>query len=331
MTTVAARPPPPPPRGGTGGTGRGTGGTGGKASRGRGGRGAASRGRGAASRGRVVRFGDIQNHINAHSGSGTNPKYSIALNEIQNDCKKDKHWIWYIFPQVKGLSTTTPNPGSNQDKYDINNLEHAKSFLENNTLRQHYLEISKEVLTCLNNLKTLNNIFDGNYKKVISSWTLFHYAAKEKLKDNNANEKDDLDEIIKTIEEANTKNYFDYDSNTYSKLGSQPTTAATATATATTAATATTIAVESGGPPPTSTATTATTTTPTTTTIRTAFIPVTSPTTFIDAVSNREETVKMNNLDIKFKIYTAKDGTEIYEFTSDAEKGKMIQVLKSYY
>ena len=204
---------PPPPGAATAAARRGTGaGTGaGKGT----GRGTASRGRGGTGAGTgagKVRFvtNDIQNHINAHSGSSTNPKYDDALKEIQNSiCKKTTGWISYIFPQVKGLPTTTPNPGSNQGKYDIKDLNHAKSFLRDDTLRQHYLEISKAVLTCLNNSKTLNNIFDSNDVKVISSWTLFHYAAKEKLNDNNANEKDDLNEIIKTIEKANTLKYFD--------------------------------------------------------------------------------------------------------------------------
>lgn len=290
----------------------------GTASRGRGGRGTGGRGTG----GRGVRFSDIQNHIDAHNnGDGSNLKYTEALKEIKN-CNKQSDWIWYIFPQVKGLSTTTPNPGNNQGKYDIKDLDHAKNFLRDNTLRQNYLKISQAVLTCLKNSNTLKGIFNGDDKKVISSWTLFHYAAKEKLKDNKPNEKDNLDEIIQTIEEAKTKGYFnDYDSNTYSKLGSQPTTAATATATATTAAT-------SGGPPPTSTATTAT---PTTTTIRTPFIPVTSPTPYQSSDPYETKKVPINGVDIKFKIYTAKDKTEIYEFTSDAEKDKMIQELKSYY
>ena len=32
--------------------------------------------------------------------------YEIALNEIKNG-KKETHWMWFIFPQLRGLGTST--------------------------------------------------------------------------------------------------------------------------------------------------------------------------------------------------------------------------------
>lgn len=45
----------------------------------------------------VKRFIEIQNESN---------HYETALKEIK-DGRKLSHWIWYIFPQVKGLGHST--------------------------------------------------------------------------------------------------------------------------------------------------------------------------------------------------------------------------------
>ena len=51
--------------------------------------------------------------------------YSIALNELKIG-KKQSHWMWYIFPQLKGLGRSY-----NAEYYGINDLSEAKAYLEN--------------------------------------------------------------------------------------------------------------------------------------------------------------------------------------------------------
>ncbi len=50
--------------------------------------------------------------------------YAQALREIQNG-RKESHWIWYIFPQLKGLGRSYTS-----DFYGIVDLDEAKAFLQ---------------------------------------------------------------------------------------------------------------------------------------------------------------------------------------------------------
>lgn len=54
--------------------------------------------------------------------------YNRALEEIKA-ARKQSHWMWYVFPQIKGLghSTTSQN-------FSIKSLEEAKAYLEHETL-----------------------------------------------------------------------------------------------------------------------------------------------------------------------------------------------------
>ena len=47
--------------------------------------------------------------------------YSIALKELSNGRKKS-HWIWYIFPQIKGLGTSYIN-----QQYSLEDIDEAKA------------------------------------------------------------------------------------------------------------------------------------------------------------------------------------------------------------
>jgi uncharacterized protein (DUF1810 family) len=49
--------------------------------------------------------------------------YKIALNEVQSG-KKLTHWIWYIFPQMRGLGRSFY-----AHLYGIINIEEAQEYL----------------------------------------------------------------------------------------------------------------------------------------------------------------------------------------------------------
>lgn len=57
-----------------------------------------------------------------HFLEAQNPIYSQVLQELR-DGRKQTHWIWYIYPNLKGLGTSPMSI-----KYAIQDLEHAKAY-----------------------------------------------------------------------------------------------------------------------------------------------------------------------------------------------------------
>ena len=99
--------------------------------------------------------------------------YEKALQEIKNG-KKTSHWIWYIFPQLKGLGNSTTSM-----YYGINNIEEAREYYNNDYLRNNLLEICNALLLLDNNIR---NIFGyPDYLKVHSCVTLFEMVAKDEI------------------------------------------------------------------------------------------------------------------------------------------------------
>ena len=66
--------------------------------------------------------------------------YDRALAEIRAG-KKVSHWIWYIFPQLKGLGYST-----NATYYGIRDLREAMDYLEHPILGPRLVEISQALL-----------------------------------------------------------------------------------------------------------------------------------------------------------------------------------------
>ena len=66
--------------------------------------------------------------------------YAIALEEIKNG-EKRSHWMWYIFPQIRGLGMS-----SMAHIYGIAGLDEAIAYLAHPTLSARLLEISEALL-----------------------------------------------------------------------------------------------------------------------------------------------------------------------------------------
>ena len=98
--------------------------------------------------------------------------YDTALSEIRSG-RKRSHWIWYIFPQVKGLGFS-----STSEFYGIDGLAEAKVYMENETLRRRLIEIS-EVLLALESSNARDVMGYPDDLKLRSSMTLFGEAAPE--------------------------------------------------------------------------------------------------------------------------------------------------------
>lgn len=92
--------------------------------------------------------------------------YSIALNEIKNG-KKQSHWMWYIFPQLKGLGRS-----STSSFYGIKDLSEAKAYLNDPLLKARLIEISKALLD-LESTDALSILGTPDHYKLKSSMTLF--------------------------------------------------------------------------------------------------------------------------------------------------------------
>ena len=67
--------------------------------------------------------------------------HASALRELQNGYKSS-HWSWWEIPQIIGLGMT-----STSREYAIKDLNEAKDYLANETLRTHLLELCDALLS----------------------------------------------------------------------------------------------------------------------------------------------------------------------------------------
>ena len=98
--------------------------------------------------------------------------YETALKEIKNG-EKESHWMWYIFPQLRGLGESEMSYF-----YGINGIEEAKAFLAHPTLSARLIEISTALLEHKDKpIEDIMGYIDD--MKLKSSMTLFALASEE--------------------------------------------------------------------------------------------------------------------------------------------------------
>ena len=97
--------------------------------------------------------------------------YPVALNEIKNG-RKESHWMWYIFPQLKelGYSSTARYYGLTKDE--------AIAYIKDEVLKSRLIEIS-EVLLELNNNNATEIFGYPDDLKLKSCMTLFSEISPE--------------------------------------------------------------------------------------------------------------------------------------------------------
>lgn len=99
--------------------------------------------------------------------------YARALEEVRNG-KKVTHWIWYIFPQLKGLGTS-----NNSIYYGLDDVNEARAYLAHPILGARLREITTAVLQ---SDKSADEIFGGiDTIKLRSCMTLFNEVAEDDL------------------------------------------------------------------------------------------------------------------------------------------------------
>ena len=103
----------------------------------------------------IDRFTEAQDKHNA---------YQTALDEVKAGRKKT-HWIWYIFPQMRGLGTSEMSKF-----YGIGGREEAMQYINHPILRDRLIEITEAVY---DSDKTVYEIFGNDAIKVRSCMLLF--------------------------------------------------------------------------------------------------------------------------------------------------------------
>ena len=107
---------------------------------------------------------DLERFLKAQdSGWGS---YAEALKEIK-DGRKSGHWIWYVFPQIKGLGHSY-----NSEFYGIGSTNEARAYLEHPVLGKRLRDITQSLLEC-NNTSAFNIFGYPDVLKVQSCMTLF--------------------------------------------------------------------------------------------------------------------------------------------------------------
>ncbi|KAA3438761.1 DUF1810 domain-containing protein [Rufibacter hautae] len=92
--------------------------------------------------------------------------YEVALTEIRRG-RKQSHWMWYIFPQIKGLGFSETS-----NFYGIKDLQEAEAYVKHTVLGSRLVQICEALLKLEEN--NAHRIFGSpDDLKLKSSMTLF--------------------------------------------------------------------------------------------------------------------------------------------------------------
>lgn len=118
-----------------------------------------------------LRLTDLQKFINAQdNGYDFGDTYETALSEIKNG-EKQTHWMWYVFPQIKGLGWSGITA-----YFSIKDLGEAVDYIQHPILGKRLIDISAELLK-LNSCDPTTVMGHPDDFKLRSCMTLFKYAA----------------------------------------------------------------------------------------------------------------------------------------------------------
>lgn len=99
--------------------------------------------------------------------------YEVALAEIK-DGHKRSHWMWYIFPQLKGLGHSTKS-----EYYGLSGIEEVKQYMNNEYLKNNMIEICNALLKIDDDIENIFGYPDN--LKLKSSMTLFEYVNPDEV------------------------------------------------------------------------------------------------------------------------------------------------------
>ena len=110
---------------------------------------------------------DLSRFLEAQTNS-----YNTALREIKAG-RKRSHWMWYIFPQIRGLGYSAM-----AQHYAIRDLGEAREYLQHPLLGPRLIEIS-EALLALEESDPRRVMGSPDDLKLRSCMTLFQCAAPD--------------------------------------------------------------------------------------------------------------------------------------------------------
>ena len=117
--------------------------------------------------GQAVTEADLLPFVNAQA-----PVYSQVIEELTAGCKRT-HWMWFIFPQLKGLGYSAM-----ADKYAISSRQEAEAYLIHPILGARLRHCTQLVMLVQG--RSIEQIFESpDDLKFRSSMTLFANTAAE--------------------------------------------------------------------------------------------------------------------------------------------------------
>jgi uncharacterized protein (DUF1810 family) len=110
---------------------------------------------------------DLERFVTAQA-----PVFNTALTELKAG-RKRSHWMWFIFPQLRGLGHS-----STAQFYGIGSLDEAQAYLEHALLGPRLTLCTETVL--VSNVTSVHELFGSpDDLKFRSSMTLFALAVKD--------------------------------------------------------------------------------------------------------------------------------------------------------
>ena len=114
---------------------------------------------------------DLDRFVKAQDSEAS---YSVALSEIKQG-RKRSHWIWYVFPQIKGLGHSYRS-----EYFGISCKEEAESYLSHPVLGKRLREITQALLES-DNPSAYNILGYPDVVKVQSCMTLFDIISPDDI------------------------------------------------------------------------------------------------------------------------------------------------------
>jgi uncharacterized protein (DUF1810 family) len=112
---------------------------------------------------------DLARFVAAQDRDGT---FEQAMSELRAG-RKSSHWMWFVFPQVKGLGHSPMSRA-----YAISGLAEAKAYLEHPVLGPRLRQAAELVLAVAD--RSAEQVFGGiDAQKLRSSTTLFLRASPD--------------------------------------------------------------------------------------------------------------------------------------------------------
>ena len=112
---------------------------------------------------------DIYNLSRFIEAQDTCEAFETAIEELKVG-RKRTHWVWFVFPQLKGLGHSY-----NSKYYGIGSIDEAKAYLDDDVLRKRLVAVCMELMSQVEDYGlTARRVLGGiDAMKVKSCLTLF--------------------------------------------------------------------------------------------------------------------------------------------------------------